>query len=149
MSNDELQKLHQTRKLAKARIESLKQEIKEIETEILSDVESRMVMLLDVMGIDGVRFPDGTLSKKTTTHMKIDNAEVMCRYMLEEMKKADAEGRPLGDCLLLQKTPNRGVILDIIHRNLGEDATNEQVEAEAAKYGAGVFRKVGVTFYKK
>lgn len=75
--------------------------------------------------------------------------------MYELMTKARAEGRPLQDGLLLQRTVAKNTVLDLIHSRLGLkddeelDVNSQATIDEAAKLGLRLVDLVDVSIRKK
>lgn len=117
------------------------------------ELRSQILMYLDTQGLKGVKVNGGTVSRRTTTHMQVDDIEAACKYMLDNMGVALLSDKPLADCLILQKTAHKSIVTDIIKEALGvpadEELTEEQFNNEAIKLGMKVVSKTDISFTSK
>lgn len=117
------------------------------------ELRGQILMYLDTQGLKGAKVNGGTISRRTTTHMQVDDIEAACKYMLENMGVSLLENKPLADCLILQKTALKSAVTDIVKQSLGitddEDLTEEQFNNEAKKLGMKVVSKTDISFTSK
>lgn len=117
------------------------------------ELRGQILMYLDAQGLKGAKVNGGTISRRTTTHMQVDDIEAACKYMLENMGVSLLENKPLADCLILQKTALKSAVTDIVKQSLGvsddEDLTEEQFNNEAKKLGMKVVSKTDISFTSK
>lgn len=117
------------------------------------ELRGQILMYLDTQGLKGAKVNGGTISRRTTTHMQVDDIEAACKYMLENMGVSLLENKPLADCLILQKTAFKSAVTDIVKQSLGitddEDLTEEQFNNEAKKLGMKVVSKTDISFTSK
>lgn len=114
------------------------------------ELRSMILMYLDVQGLDGAKVNKGTISRRTTSHMQIENIETVCQHMLNNMNVAAANGKPLADCLLLQQRAHAGNTKESIaeHFKLNDvnKLTDKQVEEQAKLLGMKVVNKSDISF---
>lgn len=117
------------------------------------ELRGQILMYLDTQGLKGAKVNGGTISRRTTTHMQVDDIEAACKYMLENMGVSLLENKPLADCLILQKTALKSAVTDIVKQSLGitddEDLTEEQFNNEAKKLGMKIVSKTDISFTSK
>jgi len=117
------------------------------------ELKGKILMYLDVQGLKAAKTNSGTVSRKCTTHMQLNDIETACRYMFETMGMSVEEGKPLADCLILQKTAHKGIVTDIIRNALGTpddvELTEEEFNREASKLGMKIVTKTDVSFTSK
>lgn len=117
------------------------------------ELRGQILMYLDTQGLKGAKVNGGTISRRTTTHMQVDDIEASCKYMLENMGVSLLENKPLADCLILQKTALKSAVTDIVKQSLGitddEDLTEEQFNNEAKKLGMKIVSKTDISFTSK
>jgi hypothetical protein len=132
-------------------LEKLAERIKK-EKEI--EAMRRVLEYLDLHDQDGVKLANGggTVSKRVTTHVRLQDAEVACRYMFERMREADANGTPLMDNLIFQKTPLKTDNLKWAEDKLRAD--NRPIDVNTineviGELGLKVYTEVGLSYTKK
>lgn len=117
------------------------------------ELRGKILMYLDANNLKGAKVNSGTISRRTTTHMQVDDIEAACKYMLDNMGVALVGGKPLADCLILQKTAHKSIVTDIIKEALGvsadEELTEEQFNSEAQKLGMKIISKTDISFTSK
>lgn len=117
------------------------------------ELRGQILMYLDTQGLKGAKVNGGTISRRITTHMQVDDIEAACKYMLENMGVSLLENKPLADCLILQKTALKSAVTDIVKQSLGitddEDLTEEQFNNEAKKLGMKIVSKTDISFTSK
>lgn len=113
------------------------------------ELRGQILMYLDTQGLKGAKVNGGTISRRTTTHMQVDDIEAACKYMLENMGISLLNNKPLADCLILQKTALKSAVTDIIKEVLGDDYTEEQFNEEAKKLGMKSIAKTDISFTSK
>ena len=94
-------------------------------------------------GLTAINCPELRLSSHgehhQQAHLEIENTEAMLRYMFQNMVKCLQENRPLSDALILQKTPLKSGITDLVRRQLGlsenDEVTDEQFNSVAQSFG--------------
>lgn len=117
-------------------LDSLSKKIKEGPE---AQLRGQILMWLDSHQLPGAKTQFGTVSITNKPHLEIENTEVMLRYMFQNMVKCLQENRPLSDALILQKTPLKSGITDLVRRQLGlsenDEVTDEQFNSVAQSFG--------------
>lgn len=102
-------------------------------------LKSQILMYLDSQNLPGVKSGVGTVSRTTKDHMEVTDLNVLLEKQYELFNKAKAEGRPLSDALLLQRTPVKAEITSYVLGMLGLDEkakpTDDEFNAAADALG--------------
>lgn len=136
---------------ARASLEKQALVLKEKEEEL----KGQMLADLNAHGLESLSEGGFTVFKKHTIRAEITNHAALQDSMYELMTKARAEGRPLQDGLLLQRTVAKNTVLDLIHSRLGLrddeelDVNSQATIDEAAKLGLRLVDLVDVSIRKK
>lgn len=105
-----------------------------------AQLKAQILTYLDTAGINGTKTDAGTATKTYKNHVEITDMERFLTYQLTMLKECNTQQRPLSDGLILQKTPLKSGIVDIVMRSLGKDpdadsVTDEEFNAAAADMG--------------
>lgn len=127
---------------------------KRIKDEKETEAMRRILEYLDLSGQDGVKLAGGggTVSKKTSTHVRLQDAELACRYMFEQMKAAEAQGEPLMDSLIFQKTPLKTFAMELAEETLraaGRPVDVNSINEVIGGLGLKAYAEVGLSYTKK
>lgn len=106
-----LQKL----KEARSRLEKQAEELKRHENLIKADI----LMELDKQGLDAIKECGYTLSRKHNLRCEIADHAALQLAMYNLMTQAKADGRPLQDGMLFQRTVSKTAVTDLLKAQLG------------------------------
>lgn len=136
---------------ARAKLEKQAQYLKEKEQVI----KAKLLATLTANGLDSITESGFTVFKKHNIRAEITNHEALQEVMYNLMTEARAEGRPLQDGLLLQRTVSKSSVVDLIHERLGLkedeelDVADDTTIAEAAKLGIRLVDNLDISIRKK
>lgn len=118
-----------------------------------AELKASILMYLDAQGLKGAKVEGGTISRKASTRVEISDTEALCRYMFQRMIEALQQGKPLSDCLLLQKAAHKGEVTALVKAALGLDekaeVSDEEFNAVAAQLGVRAVSKEDISFSTK
>ena len=118
-------------------------------------LKAEMLAELASKGLDSLTEAGFTVFKKHTIRAEITDHETLQSAMYELMTQARAEGRPLQDGLLLQRTVAKNTVIDLIHSRLGlkededMDVNDPKTIDEASKLGLRLVDNVDISIRKK
>ena len=136
---------------ARASLEKQASALKDKEEELKAD----MLAELNAVGVDSISESGYTIFKKHNVRAEITDHTSLQEAMYQLMTQAKAEGRPLQDGLLLQRTVAKTTVIDLIASRLGLNADEDlDVNAqstidEANKLGIRLVDKIDVSIRKK
>ncbi len=114
-----------------------------------AELRSKILMYMDVQGMNGVKTACGTISRTTKNHLEMVDTEAFLRLQLQRMLTCLQEGRPLADALIMQKTPAKSNIFEMVKELTGsgkETMTDDQFNAIAAGFGIKLVSDTDVSF---
>ena len=127
-------------------LESIANDLKE---KIEKPLSEEIIVYLTNQGLQNAKTEHGTVGKRITRKMQIADVEVACRAMLQDMKRLEAEGKPLVDALLFQKTAHKGLVEEIVLNAMdldkNEKYTDEEFNAVAQNLGMRIVSEVGLS----
>lgn len=139
------------REYRKSRLE-LEDLAKKIKNGPEAQMRAAILMYLDSQGMNGSKTAAGTVSKTSKDHLEVVDTEALLRFMLSNMITALKEGRPLADALILQKTPLKSGITELVRQRLDVDGatplTDEQFNGIAAQFGIKRVSEPDISFSK-
>lgn len=150
MLKDKIKLFNEVRE-ARAKFEKQAQFLKEKENEL----KAQMLAELSAHGLDSLTEDGYTIFKKHNIRAEVIDHAQLQEVMYDLMTKAKAEGRPLQDGLLLQRTVSKSSVIDLIHERLGLKADEEMdVNAqntidEATKLGLRLVDNIDISVRKK
>ena len=136
---------------ARASLEKQASALKDKEEEL----KAGMLAELNAVGVDSISEGGYTIFKKHNVRAEITDHASLQEAMYQLMTQAKAEGRPLQDGLLLQRTVAKTTVIDLIASRLGLNADEDlDVNAqntidEANKLGIRLVDKIDVSIRKK
>lgn len=136
---------------ARASLEKQASALKDKEEEL----KASMLAELNAVGVDSISEGGYTIFKKHNVRAEITDHTSLQEAMYQLMTQAKAEGRPLQDGLLLQRTVAKTTVIDLIASRLGLNADEDlDVNAqdtidEANKLGIRLVDKIDVSIRKK
>jgi hypothetical protein len=136
---------------ARASLEKQASALKDKEEEL----KASMLAELNAVGVDSISEGGYTIFKKHNVRAEITDHASLQEAMYQLMTQAKAEGRPLQDGLLLQRTVAKTTVIDLIASRLGLNADEDlDVNAqntidEANKLGIRLVDKIDVSIRKK
>lgn len=119
------------------------------------ELKASMLAELNAVGVDSISEGGYTIFKKHNVRAEITDHASLQEAMYQLMTQAKAEGRPLQDGLLLQRTVAKTTVIDLIASRLGLNADEDlDVNAqntidEANKLGIRLVDKIDVSIRKK
>lgn len=119
------------------------------------ELKASMLAELNAVGVDSISEGGYTIFKKHNVRAEITDHTSLQEAMYQLMTQAKAEGRPLQDGLLLQRTVAKTTVIDLIASRLGLNADEDlDVNAqntidEANKLGIRLVDKIDVSIRKK
>lgn len=115
-----------------------------------AESKASILMYLDTQGLEGAKVEGGTIGRRSSTHVEIADTEQLCRFMFQRMIEALQQGKPLSDCLFLQKTAHKGEVTSFIKNALGvaKDAkvSDEDFNTVAVQLGVKAVSKEDISF---
>ena len=106
--NTEQIKLYTEVREKRAQLEKKAAELKEIEAKIKAEI----LMNLEAQGLESCKEAGYTLSRKHTLRAEVADHTKLQECMFNLMSAAKAEGRPLQDGVLLQRTVSKSAVID-------------------------------------
>lgn len=105
-----------------------------------AQLKAQILTYLDTAGVTGTKTDAGTATRTYKNHLEITDMAVFLNYQLTLLKDCADKNVPLSDGLVLQKTPLKSGITDIVMRQLGKDPetdsiTDDEFNATAAQMG--------------
>lgn len=144
-----------------AEAETLRKRLKALEDRINQEISkplmAQITTWMDTHGLPKLPAPGvGSFNKNYKRTFTCLDEEVLCRHIYNTMTQAIAEGRPLMDCTLWQKTVKQSSVEKLCDDMLQQmypdtptkEFTTDQYKAVANMLGVGVFDSVETKFYK-
>lgn len=97
-----------------------------------NQLKGEMLAELSAAGVESISEGGFTIFKKHSIRAEVTDHDLLQENMFALMCKAHAEGRPLQDGLLLQRTVAKNTVLDLIHSRLGLKPDEELDVADKA-----------------
>lgn len=79
-----------------------------------ADLVRRILMKLDMEDLPGAKTRHGFVTRTTKTHLEIADKEKFLQYQQQRMLDAATAAQPLSDVLLLQSTPLKSGIVELV-----------------------------------
>lgn len=98
----------------RAQLEKKAAQLKEIE----AGIKAEILMNLESQGLESCKEGGYTLSRKHTVRAEVSDHTKLQECMFNLMSTAKAEGRPLQDGVLLQRTVSKSAVIDYIRHGL-------------------------------
>ena len=119
--NTEQIKLYTEVREKRAQLEKKAAELKEIE----ANIKAEILMNLEAQGLESCKEGGYTLSRKHTVRAEVTDHTKLQECMFNLMSAAKAEGRPLQDGVLLQRTVSKSAVIDYIRHGLSLQADDD------------------------
>jgi hypothetical protein len=118
---EELVALYNKLRQKRSELEKMATEIKSSE----ENVKAQLLMALDMFGLTSIKSNNTTISRTSTIRPEIIDHAALQEVMYKLMTEARAEGRPLQDGLLLQRTVAKNSVLAYIREQAGLSESDE------------------------
>lgn len=101
---------------------------KELKNGIEADLKGQILAYLDINGIPGVKSDVGFVTRTAKDHLEIRDLNKFLERQMEMFAQAKAEGRPVSDALILQKSPLKSEISNLVFEELGLNPGKDKVD---------------------
>lgn len=100
-----------------------------------TELKAQIMMYLDTHDVPGIRSKIGFITRTKKVHVEIADMQTFLACQLERFQKAQEEGKPLADVLMLQKTAVRSEIDDLVTPSDALALSDDEYNAVAEKFG--------------
>ena len=126
---------------------------KQIKEGVEAKLKAQILMYLDANNLNGVRSSDGFVSRTEKTHLEITDQEKFLSEQHALLMKSVHDSIPFGDNLILQRTPHKGFITELVRKRLGlsenEDLSDEKFNSISEQFGIRRVSEADLSFKSK